>query len=125
MATTTNITTTYAGESARKFISQALLGANTLRNGGMVVKPNIKYKEVVKRFDSTSLLADATCDFIASDTLTQTERIIEPKELQVNLELCKKDYRSDWEAIEMGFSVFDHLPKTFADYLMSYIVAKV
>ena len=124
MATTTNITTTYAGESARKFISAALLGANTIRNGGVVVKPNIKYKEVVKKFGSTGLLADATCDFAATATLTTTERILEPKELQVNLELCKKDYRSDWDAISMGFSVFDHLPKTFADYLMSFVVAK-
>ena len=124
MATTTNITTTYAGESARKFISKSLLGANTLAQGGMVIKPNIKYKEVVKRFDTGDLLADATCDFAATGTSTQVERIIEPKELQINLQICKSDYASDWEAIEMGYSAFDHLPKTFADYLMSYVVAK-
>jgi hypothetical protein len=107
------------------FISQALLGANTLSQGGMVIKPNIKYKEVVKRLDTTSLLADATCDFTATDTITQVERVIEPKELQVNLQLCKKDFRSDWDAITMGFSVHDNLPPTFADYLISYVVSKV
>jgi len=124
MATTTNITTTYAGESARKFISQSLLGANTLAQGGMVIKPNIKYREVVKRFDTGALLADATCDFTATGTSTQVERVLEPKELQINLQICKSDYAIDWEAIEMGYSAFDHLPKTFADYLMSYVVAK-
>jgi len=124
MATTTNITTTYAGERKGAFISAALLGANTIRNGGVIVKPNIKYKEVVKRLETTSLMADATCDYTPTETLTITERILEPKELQINKTLCKKDFRSDWDAISMGYSVHDNLPKSFADYLMSYVVAK-
>jgi hypothetical protein len=49
MATTTSITTTYAGEFAGKYISAALLSASTIENGGIEVKPNIKYKEVIKK----------------------------------------------------------------------------
>jgi len=41
------------------------------------------------------------------------------------LELCKKDFRSDWEAIEMGYSAFDQLPSNFADYMIGYVAAKV
>ena len=33
MATTTNITSTYAGEFAGKYISAALLSADTIENG--------------------------------------------------------------------------------------------
>jgi len=48
MATTTSITTTYAGESAGKYISAALLSGNTIANGGLTIRPNVKFKEVVK-----------------------------------------------------------------------------
>jgi len=51
MATSTNITTTYAGEFAGKYISAALLSGNTIANGLIEVKPNVKFKEVLKRVD--------------------------------------------------------------------------
>jgi hypothetical protein len=73
-----------------------------------------------------SIVANATCDFSSSDdVITLTERILQPEEFQVNLTLCKKDFRSDWEAIEMGVGAFDNLPPSFSDYLISYVAAKV
>jgi len=125
MATSTNITTTYAGEFAGKYISAALLSSNTIENGGLEVRPNVKYKEVVKKLSTDDLLKDGSCDFTATSTITSVERILEPKELQVNLQLCKKDFRDDWEAVSMGYSAFDVLPKTFQDYLIAHVVAKV
>ena len=125
MATTTSITTTYAGESAGKYISAALFSGNTIANGGLTIQPNVKFKEVVKRLELDGIVKNGTCDFNDTSTLTLTERILEPKELQVNLELCKKDFRSDWDAISMGYSAFDNLPSSFQDYLISYVAAKV
>ena len=125
MATTTSITTTYAGQAAGEYISAALLAGNTIANGGLTVRPNVKFKEVVKRLELDGIVKDGTCDFADTSTLTLTERILEPKELQVNLELCKKDFRSDWEAIQMGYSAFDNLPPSFQAYLISYVAGKV
>lgn len=125
MATTTSITTTYAGEFAGKYTSAALLSASTIDKGGIEVKPNIKYKEVIKKLSTNDLVKDASCDFSATSTITTVERILQPKELQVNLQLCKADFRSDWEAISMGYSAFDNLPPTFQDYLLGHVAAKV
>jgi len=125
MATTNNITTTYAGEFAGKYIGPALLNANSIFNGGVEVKPNVKYKEVIKRLKIDDLLKDGTCDFDPTGNLDMDERILEPKELQVNITLCKKDYRSDWEAEAMGFSAHDQLPPTFSDFLIGRIAGKV
>jgi hypothetical protein len=125
MATTTSITTTYAGEFAGKYISAALLSASTIENGGIEVKPNIKYKEVIKKIATDGIVKNATCDFDATSTVTLTERIIQPEEFQVNLQLCKKDFRSDWEAVQMGYSTFDNLPPSFADFLLAHVAAKV
>ncbi len=125
MATTTSITTTYAGEKAGGYISAALLSGNTIDNGGISVKPNIKFKEVIKKLATDGIVKDGSCDFADTSTITLTERIIEPKTFQVNLELCKADFRSDWDAIQMGYSAFDNLPSSFQDYLLSHAQAKV
>jgi|11_taG_2_1085331.scaffolds.fasta_scaffold09152_3 hypothetical protein len=121
-----SITSTYAGEFAGKYISAALLSGKTLAEGSITIKPNVKFKEVVKKVSSTNIIADGSCDFSeTSNALTLTERILQPEEFQVNLELCKKDFRSDWEAVEMGYSAFDNLPPSFADFLIGHVAAKV
>lgn len=125
MATTTSITTTYSGSFAGKYVSAALLSASTIENGGIEVKPNVKYKEVIKKVSTDAIVKDATCDFDATSTLTLTEKILQPEEFQVNLSLCKKDFRSDWESIQMGYSAFDTLPPSFADFLLAHVAAKV
>ena len=125
MPTSTSITTTYAGEFAGKYISAALLEGSTIANGGITVKPNVKFKEVIKTVATDDIVKDATCDFDGTSTLTLAERILQPEEQQVNLQLCKKDFASDWEAIQMGYSAFDNLPPSFADFLVAHVAAKV
>ena len=125
MATNTSITTSYAGEFAGKYVSAALLSGSTIANGGIEVKPNVKYKEVLKKIATDAIVKDATCDFTATSTVTLTEKILQPEEFQVNLQLCKKDFKSDWEAVQMGYSAFDSLPPAFADFLLSHVAAKV
>ena len=125
MATTTSITTTYAGEFAGQYISAALLSGSTLDNGLISIKPNIKFKEVIKKVSTDGLVKDAGCDFDPTSTLTLTERILEPTSQQVNLQLCKKDFQSDWDAVSMGISAFDSLPPSFADFLIGHVAAKV
>ena len=120
-----SLTTTYAGEFAGDYIAAALLSGSTIANG-ITVKPNVKYKEVIKKVASSAIVADATCDFsLTADALTLTERILQPEEFQVNLQLCKKDYRNDWEAVSMGFSAYDNMPPKFSDFLISYVAEKV
>lgn len=125
MATTTSITTTYAGEFAGKYVSAALLSGSTIANGGIEVKPNVKFKEVLKKVATDAIVKDATCDFDATSTVTLTEKILQPEEFQVNLQLCKKDFKSDWEAVQMGYSAFDNLPPAFADFLLAHVSSKV
>jgi len=125
MATTTSITTTYAGEFAGKYIAAALLSGTTLDKGLIEIKPNVKYKEVIKKVATDDIVKNAACDFDPTSTLTLTERILQPEEFQVNLQLCKKDFRSDWEAVQMGYSVYDNLPPSFTDFLLAHVAEKV
>ena len=125
MATTNSITTTYSGEFAGQYISAALLSGSTLDNGLITIKPNIKFKEVMKKVASDDIVKDASCDFDPTSTLTLTERILQPDFQQVNLQLCKADFHNDWEAVQMGYSAFDNLPPSFADFLIGHVASKV
>lgn len=126
MATTTTITSTYAGEFAGEYIAAALLSASTIDGGGITVKPNIKYKEVIKKVATdTNVIKDASCDFTDTGAITLTERIIAPEQFQVNLELCKKDFISDWDAASMGYSSHDNLPSSFSDFLIAHVAGLV
>ena len=117
---------TYAGEFAGKYISAALLSAPTIDQGGVTVMPNIKFKEVLQNLDTSALLANATCDFQTDgSTVTLTEKVLSVEDFQVNMQLCKSQFHSNWQAAEMGFSSFDELPKSFEDYLLAYAASKV
>lgn len=125
MATTTSITSTYAGQFSGKYIAAALLSAPTLDKEYITIKPNIKYKEVLKKYSNDSIVFDGTCDYSPTSTVTLTESILQPQEFQVNLTLCKVDFRSDWEALEMGISIYDHLPPTFTDFMIGQVAGQV
>jgi len=125
MATTTSISTSYAGEFAGEYIAAALLEGSTIANGGITVKPNVKLKEVIKKVATDDIVKNATCDFDPTSTVTLTERILQPEEQQVNLQLCKKDFIQDWEAISMGYSAHSDMPSKFSDFLIAHVAAKV
>ena len=120
-----SITSTYAGQFSGKYIAAALLSGNTIAKGGIEVKPNIKLKEVVKKVATSGLIVDGTCDFTNAGNVTLTERIIAPEEFQVNLELCKTPFVSDWEAVQMGYSAYEKLPPKFSDFLIGHVAAEV
>jgi len=116
---------TYAGEAAADYIAAALLSARTLDNQLVTIKPNVKFREVIQKVDVSSLVSDASCDFTATASASISERILEPKELQVNLQLCKSEFIDSWNALQLGYSAFNEIPKNFTDFLVSYVGGKV
>ena len=119
------ITSTYAGEFAGQYIAAALLSTKTLDNKLVTIHPNVKYKEVLQKVAVAGIVQDASCDFVTSGSVTLSERILEPKELQVNLQLCKQEFVDSWEALQLGYSAFDTIPANFNDYLISYVAGQV
>ena len=118
--------TTYAGEAASGYIAAALLSAATLDNKYVTIMPNVKYKSVIQKLSVASLVNDASCDFVTTTgSVTIAERVLTPKELQVNIQLCKQEFVASWEALQLGFSAFDEIPKNFNDFLVSYVGGKV
>jgi hypothetical protein len=96
MATTTSLTTTFAGREAAGYIRAAFLSNESL--AAVTFKENIEYKQVVRKLVDNVTFANATCDFTPTGTVTLTERILVLEKFQVHRQLCKKDFLADWEA---------------------------
>jgi hypothetical protein len=96
MATTTSLTTTYAGREAAGYIRAAFLSNESL--AAVTFKENIEYKQVVRRLVDNITFANATCDFTPTGTVTLTERILTLEKFQIHRSLCKNTFLIDWEA---------------------------
>ena len=94
MPTTTSLTTTYAGELAGEILRPALLEFTSAKH--ITVKSNVPYKAVVRKLVDNVTFAAGTCDFTPTGTITLTERILTLEEFQVQRQLCKKDFFTDW-----------------------------
>ena len=117
MAFTT--TSNYAGKAAGFYISAALKQANSLDFITMI--ENIKYKSNIQRMAGSGVVADATCNFTGAGTLALTEKVLEPKNLQINLDLCKSTLLDSWEAAQMRAGAGAPPPASFDDYVISYM----
>ena len=117
MAFTT--TSNFAGKAAGFYIAQSLKEAKSLDFLTMI--ENIKYKSNIQRMAGSGLVADATCDFTDAGTLALTEKVLEPKNLQINLDLCKSTLLDSWEALQMRAGAGAPPPASFDDYVISYM----
>jgi hypothetical protein len=127
MASSLTITnSTYAGELALPYINAALLSGDTLAKGYVTLKEGVKFKAVLKRLASNSLVQSAACNFSESGALDLTESVLEVSDLMTNLEVCKKQFADDWEAAATGRGfINDVVPSNFTDFLIGYAAAKV
>ena len=117
----------YAGELALPYISAALLTGDTIANRYVTVKENVKFKAVLKKLASANLVKAATCEFDNStSTLTLSEAVLQVTDLMTNIEVCKKDFAHDWEAMQTGRGfINDVIPANFADFLLTYLAGKI
>ena len=110
----------FNGKSAGVFISAALKASNSLDYLTMI--ENIKYKSNIQALNQTvDSVVDATCNFSSVGTLALTEKVLEPKNLQVNVDLCKEDMLDSWEALQMRAGAGGGPSATFEDYVISYM----
>jgi hypothetical protein len=113
------ITTSYAGESAKKYIAAQLLSGTTLENGGVTIMPNVKHKSVIQKVAASGLIKNSTCDYDDQGTVAITERILTLEEFQVNTTFCTKQFVDSWESAELGVSAFANMPASFSDFIIA------
>ena len=113
-----NVTSNYAGKAAGFYISAALKEAKSLDY--ITQMNNVRYKSNIQSMAGSSLVKDATCDFTDAGTLALTEKVLEVKPLQINIDLCKQNLVSSWESMSMSGPGAPP-PASFEDYVISYM----
>jgi len=114
-----NVTSNFAGKAAGFYIAAALKEAKSL--DFITTMENVKFKSNIQRMAGSTVVRDATCDFTDHGTLAMTEKVLTPKNLQINLDLCKKTLLTSWEALEMRAGAGAPPPPSFEDYVISYM----
>jgi len=117
MAFTT--TSNFAGKSAGIYVSAALNQATSLDYLTMI--ENVKYKSNIQKMAGSGLVKDASCDFTDAGTLALTENVLTPKNLQINLDLCKATLLDSFESLQMRAGAGAPPPASFDDYVISYM----
>ena len=114
------VASNFTGKAAGFYISAALKQSNSLDYLTMI--ENIKFRSNIQALNQTvNSVVDATCDFTAAGTLALTEKVLEPKNLQVNMDICKETLLSSWEALQMRAGAGAPPPASFDDYVISYM----
>ncbi len=124
-----SVTSNYAGEAAAGYISAALLSNPTIANNEITLLNNVEFKANLRKITvagtAGNLMADQTCAFTDSGTVTYAERVLEPKKLDVNTQVCKADFLKSWEGANMTAGLNGTLPVSFTDYLIGQTAERV
>ena len=109
----------FNGTDAGFYISAALKQAKSLEY--MTVMENIKYKQNIQKMSGSGLVLDNNCTYNSAGTLALTEATLDPKTLQINLDICKETLLSSWSSLNMAAGRTSGAPVSFEDYVIAYM----
>lgn len=125
MATTLSNSTTYTGKDLDGFYTTALLTGTSKSTFRLF--PNVKSSVKVGSLNLGNILADDSCSFAATGTITLAQKTLSVCALKVNLELCEKDYESIYlsEKMRPGSNVDGNIPSDFNEFLLNLVAARI
>jgi hypothetical protein len=123
MANPLNPTSTYAGDLALPYIHAAVISAPTLHGGNVTLLDGIRYKAIIPRMSFGSgdyaLIKAGACDFDVTATTTLDEASLDITDQMVNLQLCKREFRTWWQGD--AYSINSGVPDDYADAILLYV----
>ena len=123
MATTTTVTSNYAGKEAGVIIGQAFKEADTIAKGFVTVFPNINFKLNLRKILLTGGKREYTCGHVPAGSITLSEKVLEPKKFKDDFSICKEDFRAQWSEESMGASA--HNDNAPSDIMEAIAVEKL
>ena len=124
MATTLSLTTSYVGEAATELINKMFFKADSVAE--LTVKDDVNKSYHIRRLAGTGLIAAPTCDFTPAGTITIDEQVLTPAPFEVNVQLCKKDFKHvDWSSVRMGTGMNRQLSQDVIDSMIDEILGHV
>tara|TARA_R110000744_G_scaffold378850_1_gene495618 strand:+ start:10069 stop:10983 length:915 start_codon:yes stop_codon:yes gene_type:complete len=116
-----DITSNFCGTHAGQYIAAALNQAKSLEY--VTLMENIKFKQSLSVMTGGStLVQNRSCDFTNAGALVMVDKVLQPKPLQVNFQICKKDLIKEWQALQMKSGQWNTaMGADFSAFLISHI----
>lgn len=116
--------TTFYGNDAKTFYSNALFGFPTFE--GLTLVPNVKSKIKLAKFNLGNILQSDDCTFSSSGEGTLAQKTFEVCDLKINLEYCtitfEQNYLSQW--MTPGSNTGEVMPDFFERYIVGEVMKK-
>tara|TARA_R110001606_G_scaffold395449_1_gene567757 strand:- start:4450 stop:5379 length:930 start_codon:yes stop_codon:yes gene_type:complete len=120
---TFTVNSNYAGQVAGEITGKAFKEASTLKENLVTVLPDIDFKISLRKIAYADGRVDYACGFTPTGTVTLSEKVLEPKKIMNQQELCKETLRQTWSSASMGFSAHnDNMPKDVETALLAEIL---
>jgi len=102
MATTTTVSSNYAGKDAGMIIGQAFKTIDTIEKGAVTIAENVNHKLSLRKIAYTDGTTAYTCGFAPAGAIVLNENVIEPFKFKNDFDVCKEDFRATWSDGIMG-----------------------
>lgn len=123
MATTLTVSSNYAGKVAGEIVGKAFKEADTLQRNLVTVLPDIDFQISLRKISYSDGRQDYACGFTPQGTVVLSEKLLTPKKIKNELEICKENLRQIWSSATMGFSAHnDSMPKDVETALLAEIL---
>ena len=115
------INSNFCGTHAGQYIAAALNQAKSLEY--ITLMENIKFKQSLSVMTGGGdLVQNRSCDFTNLGGLALNDKILQPKPLQVNYQICKEDLIKEWQALQMKSGQWNTaMGADFSAFLISHI----
>ena len=124
MATNLTVSSNYAGKAAGEIIGASFRETDTLARGLVRVLPDIDHQISLRLISYSDGRTNYSCGFTPAGAVTLSEKLLTPKKIKNDLELCKEDLRQIWSSATMGFSAHnDSMPNDVEQAVLAEILA--
>jgi len=120
MATTTTITSNYAGKTAGGLFLKTFKEADALKNGILTPYEGVNYELWIRKLATTNGRRAYTCGHEPAGSITVSEKLLKPKKFKDDFDICKEDFRALWGEESMGGSAYN---RTMNKEAMDAIIA--
>jgi hypothetical protein len=124
MATVTTTTSNYAGKEAGAIIGKTFKEADTLRLDLISLAENVGHKMNMRRIRYTDGTTAYSCGFTPEGAIVLNERVLEPKKLKNDFQVCKEEFRQTWSEDSMGASASNNAPADIMEAIQVEVLAE-
>ena len=123
MATTLTVNSNYVGQVAGEIVGASFKEADTIGKNLVTVLPDVDFQVSLRKISYSNGRTDYSCGFTPEGAVTLSEKLVTPKKIKNEQEICKEDLRQIWSSASMGFSAHnDNLPKDVEAALLNEIL---